>query len=201
MSERDAAFIIRQILGAISYCHLRGVVHRDLKPENVLISSVLPDGKLTIKIIDFGAALFVSPDETISETLGTPYYIAPEVLLGDYNEKCDIWSIGVILYILLSGTPPFNGVTDSDIMNAVKKGTFNFKSNIVLNSIEKIWESISDSAKDLIRKMLEYDPKKRISAADAYNHKWFEGKDFNVLSPRKAQELVSNISDFYVTLY
>lgn len=128
MTEQDAAYIIRQVLSAITYCHSKGVVHRDLKPENILIDSIQENGKINIKVIDFGAALFFSPRTKFSETLGTPYYIAPEVLLGNYTEKCDVWSIGVILFIMLSGTAPFNGVTDDDIMNAVKKGTFSFKS-------------------------------------------------------------------------
>ena len=128
MSEQDAAYIIRQLLSAVTYCHSRGVVHRDLKPENILIDSITKTGKINIKIIDFGSALFIPPDAKITELLGTPYYIAPEVLKGNYNEKCDVWSIGIILFILLSGTPPFNGSNDDDIMNNVKKGTYNFKS-------------------------------------------------------------------------
>jgi calcium-dependent protein kinase len=176
------------------------VVHRDLKPENILISSVLKDGKLAIKVIDFGAALFLAPDGLLSEVLGTPYYIAPEVLKGDYNAKCDVWSIGVILYILLSGTSPFNGVTDDDIMNAVRKGTYNFKSKSINNKVGKIWDSISDSAKDLIKKMLEYNPVVRIAAVDAYKHKWFEGKDFSVPNTQNMQEVISNMSKFYVIL-
>ena len=112
------------------YCHAKGVVHRDLKPENIIIDSIAPDGKLSIKIIDFGTALFFSTEHKLKETLGTPYYIAPEVIQGTYNEKCDIWSIGVILFVLLSGTAPFNGSTDDYILEAVKKGTFSFKSTV-----------------------------------------------------------------------
>lgn len=133
MCEEDAAYIIKQILSAIVYCHSRGVVHRDLKPENILIDSVTAEGKINIKVIDFGTALFVSPDTKMSEMLGTPYYIAPEVINGKYNEKCDVWSIGVILFILLSGTPPFNGFTDTEIMDNVKKGNYNFKSTLRSN--------------------------------------------------------------------
>jgi calcium-dependent protein kinase len=103
-------------------------MHRDLKPENILIESINPDGTINIKVIDFGTALFYSPETRINETLGTPYYIAPEVLVGNYTEKCDMWSIGVIMFIMLSGTPPFNGHTDEEIMNAVKKGAFKFSS-------------------------------------------------------------------------
>lgn len=128
MTEFEAAYIIRQVLSAIMYCHAKGVIHRDLKPENILIDSIQENGKINVKLIDFGTALFFSPQEKFKETLGTPYYIAPEVLMGSYTEKCDIWSIGVILYILLSGTAPFNGNTDEDIMNAARKGTYSFKS-------------------------------------------------------------------------
>ena len=130
MSEESAAYIIKQLLSAITYCHSRGVVHRDLKPENILIDSVTKDGKINIKVIDFGAALFVPMHTKMSEKLGTPYYIAPEVLAGKYDEKCDIWSIGVIMYILLSGCAPFNGIGDKDIMNNVKKGEYSFKSKL-----------------------------------------------------------------------
>ncbi len=130
MSEEDAAYVIRQVLSAVTYCHTKGVVHRDLKPENVLIDSIQENGRINIKVIDFGTALFFSPQIRLKETMGTPYYIAPEVLMGNYTEKCDVWSIGVILYIMLCGTPPFNGETDEDIMNAVKKGTFAFKGTV-----------------------------------------------------------------------
>lgn len=183
------------------YCHSKGVVHRDLKPENILISSELKDGKLAVKVIDFGAALSLAPNVSITETLGTPYYIAPEVLSGSYNEKCDVWSIGVVLYILLSGTPPFNGATDEDIMDAVRKGAYRLKSKSTGNPIEGVWDSVSESAKDLIRSMLEYDANKRISSADAYKHKWFEGKDFGVLSTQNMQESIENMSKFYVMFW
>lgn len=128
MSEEDTAFIMKQLLSAIAYCHSRSVVHRDLKPENIIIDSVTREGKINIKVIDFGAALFIPPNSKIAALSGTPYYIAPEVLNGNYDEKCDIWSIGVILFILLSGSVPFNGATDDEIMNKVRKGFYNFKS-------------------------------------------------------------------------
>ncbi len=128
MGEEDAAYIIRQILSAITYCHSKGVVHRDLKPENILIDSSSEGGKMNIKIIDFGTALFFTPEVKLRGTMGTPYYIAPEVLLGNYTEKCDVWSIGVILFVLLSGTAPFNGATDDDILTSVKTGKYAFRS-------------------------------------------------------------------------
>jgi calcium-dependent protein kinase len=102
----------------------------------------------------------------MSQKFGTPYYIAPEVLKKNYTEKCDIWSIGVILYILLCGYPPFNGANDKQIIEAVLRGKYTLD--------EPEWEDISDEAKDLVRKMLEYDPVKRISASDALQHKWIK---------------------------
>lgn len=131
-SEKDAAFVLKQVLSAITYCHSKGVMHRDLKPENVLIETISAEGQINIKVIDFGTALFYSPETRLNETLGTPYYVAPEVLIGNYNEKCDCWSIGVIMYILLCGTPPFNGRSDEEIMNAVKKGSYSFSSKTIL---------------------------------------------------------------------
>jgi calcium-dependent protein kinase len=97
-------------------------------------------------------------------TYGTAYYIAPEVLNGNYTEKCDLWSIGVILYILLSGCPPFAGLTDSDILKRVKEGKVNFNNSV--------WQRRSNDSKDLIKKLLTYDPEERISAREALEHRW-----------------------------
>mmetsp|Transcript_24774 Transcript_24774/g.21999 ORF Transcript_24774/g.21999 Transcript_24774/m.21999 type:complete len:169 (+) Transcript_24774:252-758(+) len=109
-TEKDAAVLVKQILSCINYCHKNKIVHRDLKPENVLLEQNKDFDQ--IKIIDFGTSLVHSENKLLDEKLGTPYYIAPEVLNKKYNEKCDLWSIGVITYILLSGMPPFNGNTD-----------------------------------------------------------------------------------------
>jgi calcium-dependent protein kinase len=122
-------------------------VHRDLKPENVLIDKELSN---TLKIIDFGTSIQIKENELLTNTHGTSYYIAPEVLNKKYNERCDVWSIGVILYILLSGKPPFDGANDQEITDNVKIGTFTMK--------DKIWKDISSDAKSLIRNMLTYDP-------------------------------------------
>lgn len=101
---------MKQVLSAINYCHSSNIVHRDLKPENLLIDKEEVNPK--IKIIDFGTSQHFTPDQSMSQKFGTPYYIAPEVLKKNYTSKCDIWSIGVILYILLCGYPPFNGAND-----------------------------------------------------------------------------------------
>ena len=127
-TERDAADVISQLLSAIIYCHERGIVHRDLKPENILLDNTLSD-KMRIKIIDFGTANAFNPLKKLRTTTGTAYYMAPEVLMKNYNEKCDVWSCGVILYILLSGMPPFNGKNDAEIFRAVRRTKFSFCSN------------------------------------------------------------------------
>ena len=129
VSPEMSADVMRQLLSAIAYCHERGIVHRDLKPENILLSSK-DTSKLFIKIIDFGTAGWYTSDTKMTQIMGSAYYIAPEVLGHSYNEKCDVWSCGVILYVLLSGQVPFNGRTDEDVMRAVKKAQFSFSRNL-----------------------------------------------------------------------
>lgn len=116
-SERDAAVVMRQIFSAVAYCHGQNIVHRDLKPENLLLESA--GGSSIIKVIDFGTSQSFSPDMKMKQRFGTPYYIAPEVLKGSYDAKCDMWSCGVILYILISGKPPFDGTNDKEILKSV----------------------------------------------------------------------------------
>lgn len=163
-SERDAAKLIQCILDAISYCHdQKGIVHRDLKPENFLFQS--KDENAAIKIIDFGLSRHDDMQQGIMNTkVGTPYYVAPEVLNREYTKSCDIWSIGVITYILLCGYPPFYGDTDNQIFDQVRTGRFDFPS--------PDWDPISDSAKNFIVSLLKRDPSKRLSAAEALQHKW-----------------------------
>jgi calcium-dependent protein kinase len=104
-SESSAATLLKQIMSAVYYMHKKGVCHRDLKPENMLYDN--ESGLL--KVIDFGTATHFQPKQKFSQLVGTPYYVAPEVLHGNYDNKCDIWSVGVILYVILSGAPPFSG--------------------------------------------------------------------------------------------
>ena len=127
-TEKEAAFIFQQIISAIFYCHKNFIVHRDLKPENFLFQN--PDFRSTLKIIDFGLSKIWAKGEdqkSFRTRAGTPYYIAPEVLAGDYDESCDIWSSGCILYILLCGYPPFYGSSDAQILERVKKGAYSFR--------------------------------------------------------------------------
>ena len=121
----------------------------------------------TLKIIDFGTSVeFQKNSEKLKTTHGTSYYIAPEVLEKEYNEKCDVWSVAVIMYILLSGNPPFDGKDDKEITKAVRIGKYKMEGDI--------WVTISQDAKSLISKMLKYDYSDRISAREALDDKWFQ---------------------------
>lgn len=125
---------MKQLLSAVSYCHENHIVNRDLKPENLLLDS--NEDNANLKVIDFGTSQIYDPNIKMRQKYGTPYYIAPEVLNKLYDEKCDIWSSGVIMYIILSGYPPFNGKTDFDIMNAVRKGTYNFNGIFISKNMD-----------------------------------------------------------------
>ena len=130
-------------------------MHRDLKPENILLES---NKKMSdIKLIDFGFSVRFGPGKNFTKQVGTPYYIAPDILRGSYGNEADIWSIGVITYIVLSGLPPFNGFTNEEIIQKIKVGKFNF---IPLQN----WKNISDVAKDFISGLLTKDAKKRPTA-------------------------------------
>jgi calcium-dependent protein kinase len=152
-SEKDAANLIRDILDAIAYCHdEKQIVHRDLKPENFLFASSADDAP--VKIIDFGLSRHeVNPGSMMKTKVGTPYYVAPEVLKRKYTKSCDIWSIGVITYILLCGYPPFYGDSDTQIFDSVRAGRFDFPS--------PEWDTMSDAAKDFISCLLKKDPEER----------------------------------------
>eukprot|EP01055_Gregarina_sp_Pseudo9_P005901 Gregarina_sp_Pseudo_9__5900@NODE_932_length_2053_cov_149_630089_g874_i0_p1_GENE_NODE_932_length_2053_cov_149_630089_g874_i0NODE_932_length_2053_cov_149_630089_g874_i0_p1_ORF_typecomplete_len561_score109_39Pkinase/PF00069_25/1_6e83Pkinase_Tyr/PF07714_17/9_3e53EFhand_7/PF13499_6/7_5e13EFhand_7/PF13499_6/7_1e16EFhand_1/PF00036_32/0_0013EFhand_1/PF00036_32/0_00019EFhand_1/PF00036_32/1_1e05EFhand_1/PF00036_32/8_4e08EFhand_6/PF13405_6/0_00083EFhand_6/PF13405_6/4_8EFhand_6/PF13405_6/2_3e08EFhand_6/PF13 len=163
-SESDAASIMKQVLSGVTYLHKHHIVHRDLKPENLLLESKAKDAM--IKIVDFGLSSHFDPSKKLKDRLGTAYYIAPEVLRKKYDEKCDVWSCGVILYILLCGYPPFGGASDQEILKRVEKGKFSFD--------PAEWGNISSDVKDLIKHMLEYDPARRISAEEALRHKWIK---------------------------
>ncbi len=161
-SESNAANIMKQLLSAVYYLHCKNFVHRDLKPENILLETN-KIGDYTIKLIDFGAAISFSKQK-LKEVTGTPYYIAPEVLKNSYNNKCDIWSCGVILYILLCGYPPFNASSEVEILELVEKGKYDFK------KIE--WDNVSNIGKEFVKKLMTYDPKQRITAEQALNDPW-----------------------------
>ena len=178
-TETYSAYVMYQIFSAINYCHKMNIIHRDLKPENILIVDRDKNNYPRIKICDFGTSKMVEKGAVQKKLVGSSYYIAPEVLKKHYNEKCDIWSCGVILYILLSARPPFGGDSDSEIMERVAIGKYDIES--------KPFNKISKSAIDLIQKLLIMDVNKRITAEDALNHPWFK--------ENKAKELYNQIKD------
>ncbi|QHO19215.1 CDPK-related kinase [Arachis hypogaea] len=163
-TEEDAKAVLTQILNVVAFCHMQGVVHRDLKPENFLFAS--KDENSELKAIDFGLSDFVKPDERLNDIVGSAYYVAPEVLHRAYSTEADIWSIGVIAYILLCGSRPFWARTESGIFRAVLKADPSFE--------EPPWPSLSDEAKDFVKRLLNKDPRKRMTAAQALCHPWIK---------------------------
>eukprot|EP00252_Welwitschia_mirabilis_P011561 TRINITY_DN2584_c0_g1_i1.p1 TRINITY_DN2584_c0_g1~~TRINITY_DN2584_c0_g1_i1.p1 ORF type:complete len:531 (-),score=115.98 TRINITY_DN2584_c0_g1_i1:306-1898(-) len=163
-SEMAAAGLLRQMVTVVHTCHTMGVIHRDLKPENFLFLS--KDENSPLKATDFGLSVFYKPGEIFRDIVGSAYYVAPEVLRRNYGSEVDIWSAGVILYILLSGVPPFWAETEAGIFEAILDGYIDFESDP--------WPSISSAAKDLISRMLKQNPKERLTAAEVLNHPWMK---------------------------
>ncbi|KAL7158970.1 hypothetical protein ABFS83_02G178700 [Erythranthe nasuta] len=164
--EDEAKLIVVQILSVVSFCHLQGVVHRDLKPENFLFTSRSEDADM--KLIDFGLSDFIRPDERLNDIVGSAYYVAPEVLHRSYSVEADIWSIGVITYILLCGSRPFWARTESGIFRAVLRADPNFE--------DMPWPSVSPHAKDFVKRLLNKDYRKRMTAAQALTHPWLRSE-------------------------
>ncbi|KAK9087344.1 hypothetical protein Syun_029738 [Stephania yunnanensis] len=159
-SESEAAGVMSPLMEAIAHCHSRGVAHRDVKPDNILF-----DSRNRLKLADFGSAEYFREGRSMRGIVGTPYYVAPEVLAGrEYNEKIDVWSCGVILYIMLAGIPPFYGESATEIFEAVMRGNLRFPT--------RLFHSASPSAKDLLRKMLCKDVSRRLSAEQVLRHPW-----------------------------
>ena len=189
-NEKKAAYIMKQILSALNYLHSKGIVHRDIKPENILVQNDPKKNKnyldeIHIKLIDFGASNFFKHNEILTLKVGSPYYIAPEVLNRSYNEKCDIWSAGVVLYVMLTGNFPFVGKTSQKLFENIKTGKF--------KNTGKEWEAISPQAKDLIKKMLELDITKRISALECLNSKFIASMSSKEAIPDILPSVLNNI--------
>ena len=203
-TEKEAKVIFKSIIKAIHHCHKQGICHRDIKPENFMFGD--KSDFESLKMIDFGlSTVFKKTDKkTEKENVkierpvrrranrgmktkaGTSYYVAPEVLMGEYTEKCDIWSAGVILFILLSGYPPFSGANDWEILLAVKRGKYSFKGTE--------WKHVSEAAKDLIKNML-CPVEKRFSAQQVLSHPWFEQDSPDV----KGEIDLSKLKDYVKT--
>ena len=178
LTEIQCAYIMYQVLSAIKYCHKMKIMHRDLKPENILIYKHDKEKDFfDVKICDFGTSQVFKKGEWQSQPCGSVYYVAPEVIHKKYNSKCDLWSCGVIMFMLLSNKAPFGGRTDKDIIRNVLNGIYNV--NFLKNC--------SNTTLDLIGKLLEKDYKLRINAEQAMNHQFF--KQFNI------KELINDIED------
>lgn len=185
-SENLAKAIMKQIMSAIIYLHKKMIMHRDLKPENILFESRnrISESTLNIKLADFGSANYFNPLEHYTLKVGTPYYIAPEVLKKKYDFKCDIWSCGIIFYIMLCGYPPFDGNSDEEIMNNILTQDLTFDGNG--------WDNVSTQAKDLIKKMLVKDPNCRPSAEEVMNHAFLERRN-STMNPTIIHNQLSKI--------
>ncbi len=175
IKEKNCRIIIMKILHAINYCHSRGVVHCDLKPDNIIFETPNEGEEnedentlnlLDLKLIDFGLSSRIKKNEKLNNIVGTPSFIAPETIKGEYDEKCDVWSIGVILYYILSGTFPFIGNSNSEIFEKIYKNEPIFRKNI--------FNDISENAIDFIKKCLVKNPNQRPSAKECLSHPWLE---------------------------
>jgi len=168
LEEREVAKIMRAAFSAVKHLHSMGIVHRDLKPENFLFASRDPDAE--VKLIDFGLSKFLgdNPEYKLTSFVGTALYVAPEVIKGCYDERCDNWSLGVLMYVLLSGNPPFEGENPREVFHKISLGKYS------MNGLE--WRNISRQAKDLVSKLLVIDKEKRFSASQALKHEWFTSK-------------------------
>ena len=169
-SEKDASIIFQQVMSCLQYCYNKNICHRDLKPENILYLNPGSEKDNRIKIIDFGLSQAI---DKLKTKVGTAYYVSPEILKGKYTHLCDVWSAGVILYILLSGDPPFNGSSDSIIYSKIAEMRYSFP--------EKKWKNVSNDAKDLITHMLVPE-EERLTAEQVLAHKWFKNASEKPLS-------------------
>ncbi|KAL6976259.1 Calcium-dependent protein kinase 24 [Sarracenia purpurea var. burkii] len=163
-TERGAATITKTILEVVQVCHEHGVIHRDLKPENFLYANVTENAPL--KAIDFGLSIFFEPGQRFGEIVGSPYYMAPEVLRRNYGPEVDVWSAGVILYILLCGVPPFWDETEEGIAQAIVRCEIDFQRDP--------WPKVSEDAKELVRGMLDPNPYSRMTVEEVLEHRWIQ---------------------------
>ncbi|WJZ88094.1 hypothetical protein VitviT2T_007425 [Vitis vinifera] len=163
-TERAAADVTRSIVEILQICHQHGVMHRDLKPENFLFADASEASPL--KAIDFGLSIFFKPGQRFNEIVGSPYYMAPEVLRRHYGPEVDVWSAGVILYILLCGVPPFWAETEEGIAQAIVKSVVDFERDP--------WPHVSEDAKDLVRSMLDPNPYNRLTVEEVLAHPWIK---------------------------
>jgi len=185
-SEKLAHRIMAPLFDAVIYCHSHQIVHRDIKPENLLLDDK-DIGDAQVKIADFGLARYVNPEaEQLATTqCGTPGYVAPEIISNRaYGQQCDYWSLAVVLFIMLSGTPPFYHEDNFELFEMIKKGDYD--KDFTGNG----WADVSPEAKDFISQLLVVDPDQRMTSDAIQSHPWFlgnftAGKEINVLEKMK----------------
>jgi calcium-dependent protein kinase len=187
-TEVQAAITMQHMFRAIFYMHENHICHRDLKPENFLFTTKEPIEKTHLKVIDFGLACKFSDESVLTTKAGTPYYVAPQVLAGKYDKASDLWSLGVIMYVVLCGYPPFYGETDADVLAKVRLGNFSF------NAAD--WKNVSEDAKNLIRMLLKMNPRDRYTAEQALNHIWVRNKAPKSANVALQATLVDNLRGF-----
>ncbi|KAF7731938.1 hypothetical protein EC973_007769 [Apophysomyces ossiformis] len=190
LSEAETRFVFWQLFSAIQFLHSRGIIHRDLKPENVLLAN---EGSLHVKITDFGLAKFHRGENSLGSQCGTPNYVAPEILdpagTRAYGKACDLWSLGVIMYICLCGFPPFNEELGPPPMKQqIREGIYDFPS--------PYWDNISSEAKELVRGLLTVNPKDRLSVEQALAHEWMkmDKESMDAMRATLDQNMVNAIS-------
>lgn len=182
-NEMEVIPMVKTMIEVVKFCHDHHIVHRDLKLENFLFENNEPDAEL--KLIDFGLSRYYHDYTKMTRPVGTPYYVAPEVLNGSYTRDCDMWSMGVITYMLVSGRPPFYGKDDHETLQKVRSGIFDFSA--------PSFDFVSDIAKDFISKLLQKDTAHRLSACDALKHPWLNNSRKIYLS----NHILSSLKMFY----
>lgn len=195
-NERQTQYIMKQVLCAVNYLHLNNIAHRDIKLENILVEQEITSNDeqlLNVKLIDFGTSNYVKTENTnyFTVKVGSPFYMAPEVLNKKYNNKCDIWSCGVIMFMLLRGHPPFKGENQEELFKSIQNDIINYNE----------MTELSELAKELMSKMLERNVDLRYSADECLKHKWM--KIYNEKSEVMKREVVTsalnNISNYHAT--
>ncbi|MCQ2817552.1 MAG: serine/threonine-protein kinase [archaeon] len=206
LSENNVCLLIFKLVVAVKYLHELGICHRDIKTDNIMFAT--KDFKSDIKLLDFGLSKRFKPGDKMKEKTGTPFYICPEIIIGEYDEKCDMWSIGVMTYLLISGMLPY--YTESDKVPQTKGKKDKTKNKEVDAELfqkilkekpsytDKVWSTCSKKAIDFVQKCLEKNPKNRLSCTDAVKHPWFK----NILSELQSQvyinkTILNNLVDFY----
>jgi len=182
-TEKEASIIVQKLLKAVEYLHSINIAHRDLKPENLLLKSI---NDTEVMLSDFGLSKIVGQESMMETACGTPYYVAPEVLSASgYDKEVDLWSVGVITYLILCGFPPFYGESLPEVFEQIMKAEYDFP--------DPYWTEVSSEAKDLIQKLLVVDPKKRLTATQALTHTWIQKEGSNKALNVKAKLTEHNV--------